>query len=126
MLNAYFFLLGFSLGLVIQVLVIAVQNTASYADLGAATSGVMFFRTIGGSFGAIFANQLVKQLNAALAGQQLPPGFSPATVQSNSAALKALPADLREAILHAYSLALHPVFLTAVPVAGVAFILTWR
>jgi len=134
LMNVYFFLLGFSLGLVIQVLVIAVQNTVNYADLGAATSGATFFRTIGGSFGvsvfgAIFSNQLAKQLNAvftnpALAGKA-PPGFSPATVQANSSALAALPADLRQAILHAYSLALHPVFLTAVPIAVVAFILAW-
>jgi EmrB/QacA subfamily drug resistance transporter len=128
--NVYFFLLGLSLGLIIQVLVIAVQNTASYADLGAATSGVTFFRSIGGSFGvsvfgAIFTNQLATKLAAALAGKKLPPGFTPATVQSNSAVLKALPADLRQAILHAYSLALHPVFLTAVPIAVVAFILSW-
>ncbi len=129
-LNLYFFLLGFSLGLIIQVLVIAVQNTAPYEDLGAATSGVTFFRTIGGSFGvsvfgAIFANQLASQLGAALTGKRLPRGFSAASVQSNSAELKELPADLREAILHAYSLALHPVFLTAVPIAVVAFILAW-
>jgi EmrB/QacA subfamily drug resistance transporter len=130
LMNVYFFILGFSLGLIIQVLVIAVQNTVSYEDLGAATSGVTFFRTIGGAFGvsvfgAIFSNQLASHLTAALAGRRLPPGFSPATVQSNSSALAALPADLRQAILHAYSLALHPVFLTAVPIAGVAFILAW-
>jgi DNA-binding MarR family transcriptional regulator len=133
--NLYFFILGFSLGLVIQVLVIAVQNAVSYADLGAATSGATFFRTIGGAFGvsvfgAIFSNQLARQLtavfaNPALAGKKLPPGFSPATVQGNSSVLKTLPADLHQAILHAYSLALHPVFLTAVPIAGVAFILAW-
>ena len=130
LLNVYFFILGFSLGLIIQVLVIAVQNTVSYTDLGAATSGVTFFRTIGGSFGvsvfgAIFANQLARQLSGALAGKTLPKGFSVASVQSNSSTLKALPLELREAILHAYSLALQPVFLTAVPVAGVAFILAW-
>jgi EmrB/QacA subfamily drug resistance transporter len=129
-LNLYFFLLGFSLGLIIQVLVIAVQNTVDYTDLGAATSGVTFFRTIGGSFGvsvfgAIFANQLAHQLSDALAGKTLPRGFSAASVQSNSSMLKALPPELREAILHAYSLALQPVFLTAVPVAGIAFILAW-
>ncbi len=134
LMNVYFFLLGFSLGLVIQVLVIAVQNAVSYADLGAATSGATFFRTIGGSFGvsvfgAIFANELAAQLTAvfaspALAGK-LPPGLRPAAVQANSSALKALPAEVRQAILHAYSLALHPVFLTAVPVAVVAFILSW-
>ena len=132
--NLYFFILGFSLGLVIQVLVIAVQNAVSYADLGAATSGATFFRTIGGAFGvsvfgAIFSNQLARQLTTVFANPglaaKLPPGFSPATVQGNSSALKTLPADLRQAILHAYSLALHPVFLTAVPIAGVAFILAW-
>jgi EmrB/QacA subfamily drug resistance transporter len=132
--NVYFFILGFSLGLVIQVLVIAVQNAVSYADLGAATSGATFFRTIGGAFGvsvfgAIFSNQLATHLAAVFANPGLaakvPPGFSPATVQGNTSVLKALPADLRDAILHAYSLALHPVFLTAVPIAGVAFILSW-
>ena len=130
LMNIYFFLLGFSLGLIIQVLVIAVQNTASYADLGAATSGVTFFRSIGGSFGvsvfgAIFANQLASQLRAALAGKALPKGFSAASVQSNTSMLKALPPELRQAILHAYSLALHPVFRTAIPVAVIAFILAW-
>ncbi|HVT69523.1 MAG TPA: MFS transporter [Trebonia sp.] len=130
LMNVYFFLLGFSLGLVIQVLVIAVQNTAPFRDLGAATSGVTFFRTIGGSFGvavfgAIFSNQLASQLSAALRGRPLPHGFSAASVQSNTAALSGLPADLRHAILHAYSLALHPVFRTAVPIAAVAFILAW-
>jgi EmrB/QacA subfamily drug resistance transporter len=128
--NVYFFFLGASLGLIIQVLVIAVQNTVDYKDLGAATSGVTFFRTIGGAFGvsvfgAIFTNSLASHLRSALAGKKLPPGFDIASVQSNSTALKALPADLRQAILHAFSLALHPVYLTAVPIAFVAFILAW-
>ena len=38
LMNLYFFILGSGLGLTIQVLVIAVQNTVSYSDLGAATS----------------------------------------------------------------------------------------
>ena len=45
-----------------QVLVLVVQNTSSFADLGVATSGVTFFRTIGSSFGA-----------AVFAWTQLPP-----------------------------------------------------
>jgi EmrB/QacA subfamily drug resistance transporter len=128
--NLYFFILGFSLGLILQVLVIAVQNSVSFADLGAATSGVTFFRTIGGSFGvsvfgAIFTNQLVSQLTAALRGVHLPPGFNVATVQSDTSVLKKLPAAVQHDILHAYSAALHPVFLTAVPIALVAFVLSW-
>jgi EmrB/QacA subfamily drug resistance transporter len=126
----YFFLLGASLGLIIQVLVIAVQNTASYQDLGAATSGVTFFRTIGGAFGvsvfgAIFTNQLGSKLTAALHGRSLPAGFSASSLEADTTALKRLPADLQHIILQAYSDALHPVFLTAVPIAVIAFVLSW-
>jgi EmrB/QacA subfamily drug resistance transporter len=129
-LSLYFFVLGFALGLIIQVLVIAVQNSADFADLGAATSGVTFFRSIGGSFGvsvfgAVFANRLAAELAAALRGVTLPSGFNMASAQANPALLKRLPGVLREDILHAYSQALHPVFLYAIPVAVVAFILAW-
>jgi EmrB/QacA subfamily drug resistance transporter len=130
MLSLYFFILGFALGLIIQVLVIAVQNSADFQDLGAATSGVTFFRSIGGSFGvsvfgAIFANRLASELAAALRGVTLPSGFSIATAQANPEVLRKLPAAVRDGVLHAYSLALHPVFLWAIPVAVVAFALSW-
>ncbi|MBO0804043.1 MAG: MFS transporter [Nocardiopsaceae bacterium] len=128
--NLFFFTLGFGLGLVIQVLIIAVQNTVDFSDLGAATSGVTFFRTIGGSFGvsvfgAIFSNQLASQLSAALQGVPLPPGFSATAVQANTSMLAHLPPELHHAILHAYSAALHPVFLASVPVVVAAFALAW-
>jgi EmrB/QacA subfamily drug resistance transporter len=130
LMNLYFFFLGASLGLIIQVLVIAVQNTVSYSDLGAATSGVTFFRTIGGAFGvsvvgAIFTNQLASKLAAALAGKKLPPGFNPAQVESDPSAIKNLPPDLHHAIVNAFSLALHPAFLIAVPIAVISFILAF-
>lgn len=49
------FVLGLGIGLTMQVLTIAVQNTVDYTDLGTATSGVTFFRTLGSSFGtAVF------------------------------------------------------------------------
>jgi len=129
-LSLYFFALGFALGLILQVLVIAVQNSADFEDLGAATSGVTFFRSIGGSFGvsvfgAVFSNRLASELAAALRGVRLPSGFSVASAQANPALLKRLPAALRANILHAYSLALHPVFLYAIPVGVAAFVLSW-
>ena len=128
--NVYFFLLGFSLGLILQVLVIAVQNSVDYADLGTATAGVTFFRSIGGAFGtsvfgAIFTNQLVHNLASALHGVTLPPGFSVAAIESDRHLLTRLPAAVQHDILHAYSISLHPVFLTAVPIALVAFVLSW-
>jgi EmrB/QacA subfamily drug resistance transporter len=128
--DLYFFLLGFGLGLVLQVLVIAVQNSTDYADLGTATSSVTFFRSIGGSFGvaifgSVFSNRLATELLAALHGAALPPGFSPAAAQANPGVLKRLPAGLRADIRHAYVLSFHTVFLAAVPVAAAAFVLTW-
>ena len=62
---------GLGLGLVLQVLTVAVQNAVPYEELGTATSGVTFFRMIGGSFGtavfgAIFANLVVHNVLNAL------------------------------------------------------------
>ena len=70
--SAYMAVLGLGIGLGMQVLTIAVQNTVDYADLGVATSGVTFLRSIGSSFGAaifgtVYANQLTPNLAAAVA-----------------------------------------------------------
>ncbi|MFZ0149065.1 MAG: MDR family MFS transporter, partial [Xanthobacteraceae bacterium] len=47
----YLLVLGLGLGMVMQVLVLAVQNAVEYRDLGVATSGTTLFRSIGGSIG---------------------------------------------------------------------------
>jgi len=125
-----FFVLGFGLGLVIQVLIIAVQNSVDYSDLGAATSGATFFRTIGGTFGtsifgAIFANRLATEMTAALRGVHLPAGFSVSGLEADTSVLKKLPPAVAADVLHAFSLALHPVFLASVPLALIAFVLSW-
>jgi EmrB/QacA subfamily drug resistance transporter len=128
-LDSSLFLLGCGLGLILQVLIIAVQNSADYADLGAATSGVTFFRSIGGSFGvaifgSVFASRLASALKAALRGAPVLPGFSAGSGVSR-ARIERLPAPLQAGVLHAYTLAIDRVFLVAVPVAAVAFVLTW-
>jgi EmrB/QacA subfamily drug resistance transporter len=129
-LNAYFFILGLSLGLILQVLVIAVQNSVDYADLGTATSGATFFRMTGGAFGvaisgSIFSNQLRSRLASVLAGVRLPAGFNIAGAQSNPALLRHLPADIRLGVLDAYAHSVDKIFLYSAPVAGIAFLLSW-
>jgi EmrB/QacA subfamily drug resistance transporter len=121
--------LGLGIGSVIQVLVIAIQNAVDYRDLGTATSGVTFFRSIGGSFGvavfgAIFANVLVGNLTHFLGHVSLPAGLS-GTGGVSPAQLAQLPSAVRTGFIDAYAASLHPVFLVAVPVAGVAFVLAW-
>jgi EmrB/QacA subfamily drug resistance transporter len=61
--SLFMFVLGVGLGMVMQVLVLAVQNAVEYRDLGTGTSGATFFRSIGSSvgvavFGTVFNNQL--------------------------------------------------------------------
>jgi DNA-binding MarR family transcriptional regulator/uncharacterized membrane protein len=128
-LAACLFVFGCGLGLILQVLVIAVQNSADYADLGAATSGATFFRSIGGSFGvaifgSVFASRLAGGLIAALHGATVPPGFAAGSGASR-AQIDKLPPALRTGVLHAYTLAIDRVFIVAVPVAAIAFLLSW-
>lgn len=125
-----FAVLGIGLGLVMQVLVIAVQNSVDYSELGTATSGVTYFRSIGGSFGvailgSVFVNRLSHYLAQDLRGADLPPGVDASQLQVNSALIERLPEPLRGEALHAYAQAIQMVFLTAVPVAAFAFVLSW-
>jgi EmrB/QacA subfamily drug resistance transporter len=98
--GAYMLVLGIGLGLVMQVLILAVQNSVSYSDLGVATSGATLFRSIGGSLGtailgAVFSHRLSSEL-----------------AQSTSQA-------------NAYTDALTTVFVVAGIVALGAFALSW-
>nr|WP_245769319.1 MDR family MFS transporter [Streptomyces indicus] len=128
--NAYFFVFGLGLGLVMQVLVLIVQNAVSYEDLGVATSGATFFRSIGASFGVaifgtLFANRLDGKLSDALAGQTLPAGLTVESLEDDPRTIAQLPPDLQGAALHSYSSAITDVFLYAVPVALLAFALSF-
>jgi EmrB/QacA subfamily drug resistance transporter len=121
--SLYMFVLGVGVGLAMQVLLIAVQNTVEYADLGVATSGVTFLRTIGSSFGvAVFGSVYASQLATRIA-RALPPGVDPRAAQS-PAALHRLPAAVAAPIVSAYAQSLHVVFLAGVPVALVALVLS--
>ncbi|WP_372665006.1 DHA2 family efflux MFS transporter permease subunit [Amycolatopsis kentuckyensis] len=125
--SAYMAVLGLGIGLGMQVLTIAVQNTVDYADLGVATSGVTFLRSIGSSFGAaifgtVYANQLTPNLATAVAA--LPPGVDPRALQVPTA-LHALPDAVSAPVIKAYSDSLHVVFLAAAPVGLVAFALAF-
>ncbi|MGW9174990.1 DHA2 family efflux MFS transporter permease subunit [Streptomyces decoyicus] len=128
--SACFFVFGFGLGLVMQVLVLIAQNSVAYQDLGVATSGATFFRSIGGSFGVsifgtIFTNHLRPRIAEALSGAQLPPGISPSTIAEDPRTVARLPAGQTAGVLNAYAVSITDVFLYAVPVVLVAFALAW-
>ncbi|QCD55628.1 MDR family MFS transporter [Streptomyces hawaiiensis] len=129
-LSGFFFVFGLGLGLVMQVLVLIVQNAVPYEDLGVATSGATFFRSIGASFGVavfgtVFAGRLGDQLTDAFRGAQLPPGVSVGTLEADPRGIAALPPGLRPPALHAYAVSITDVFLYAAPVALLGFVLAW-
>ncbi len=122
--SAYMVVLGLGLGMVMQVLVIAVQNAVDYKYLGVATSGSVLFRQVGGSigiaiFGAIFANRLKTNL-----AHSLPPGTH-APSSPTPSIVKHLPPAVHEKYITAFSSALHPVFVVAAFAGGLSFLLTW-
>jgi EmrB/QacA subfamily drug resistance transporter len=116
--------LGLGLGMVMQVLILAVQNSVDHSVLGVATSGSTMFRQIGGSigvalFGTIFANRLHTELAVRLPkGTHIPKVINPAGIRR-------LPAAQHQAFADAVATALHPVFLVAGFVSLLAFALAW-
>jgi hypothetical protein len=124
----YMLVLGMGLGGVMQVLVIIVQNGVPHSELGVATSGATFFRSIGGSFGtaifgAIFSNVLISNLSSHLHGLSLPAGFTSSDV--TPAALDHLSATVRAGFVSGYAESIQTVFLIAVPIALLAFLASW-
>ena len=100
------------------------RTPPSFADLGVATSGVTFFRTIGSSFGAaifgsLFANFLAGRIGPALAASGAPPRAA-----QSPQALHALSPEMAAPIVDAYADSLGTVFLCAVPVAVVGFVVS--
>ncbi|WP_199863574.1 MULTISPECIES: MFS transporter [unclassified Streptomyces] len=122
--------LGAGIGLVMPVLILAVQNSVRPGDLGTATSAHNYFRQIGGSvgaavFGTLFASRLDDALGDRLAGvlaagTALPPAES-ITPQS----VHTLPPAVRDAYIQAYADAMPRIFLYLVPVLAVGLVLAF-
>ncbi|SEV91868.1 MDR family MFS transporter [Luteibacter sp. 329MFSha] len=116
--------LGLGLGMVLQVLILATQNSVEARHMGVATSGVTLFRSIGGSigvsaFGAIFTNGLRSRMQDLFRdGATSPRAFSPEAV-------RAMPAAVHERYLHAFGASLHTVYHVAAVVMAIGFAIAW-
>ncbi|MFF3014712.1 MDR family MFS transporter [Streptomyces sp. NPDC057939] len=128
--SLYMFVLGTGIGLCMQVLTIVVQNTVDYADLGTATSGVTFFRTLGSAFGTavfgtIYANTLSPALRTAVGEAARATGEDPARLAvaaQSPQGVRGLDPDAAGPVIAAYADTLQTVFLWTVPVAVVGFV----
>ncbi len=121
-LYGYIALLGAGLGMVMQVLVLAAQNSVEPSQIGVATSSTTLFRSIGSSigvavFGAIFTQSLQSRLLATLpADATLPRALSAESIHQ-------LPDTVRQLYLEAFGAAVHHVYQVAACVMALAFLL---
>nr|WP_203602971.1 MDR family MFS transporter [Streptomyces coelicoflavus] len=128
--SLYMFVLGTGIGLSMQVLTIAVQNTVEYSDLGTATSGVTFFRTLGSSFGTavfgtIYANTLGPNLRDGVAAAARTGAADPSVIgraATSPEGVHRLPPRASAPIVGAYADTIQTVFLWTVPVAVLGFV----
>jgi EmrB/QacA subfamily drug resistance transporter len=118
-------ILGLGLGATMQNLVLSVQNNAAQADMGAASSVVSFFRSMGGSagvaaLGAVLGHQVASHVAAGL--KQM--GIDPASAHQRGGIpdLRTLPAPIRDLFEHSFGVATGHIFLAAVPFAVLAFL----
>src|SRR5690606_4009696 len=116
--TAYMVLLGVGFGFSMQTLVLATQNVVPIGDLGAATSAVNFFRSMGGSigvalFGALFNNGLSRRLDGFEVTLSDASSFTPETLRS-------LLSHLLDRVVDAFAVSLADVFAYAAPLIVVA------
>ncbi|WP_430390565.1 MDR family MFS transporter [Dyella sp. 20L07] len=125
LLYLYAGVLGAGLGMVMQVLILAAQNSVAFKHLGVATSGVTLFRSIGGSIGvATFGAIFTLRLNHRMA-EFMPEQVSAAPHALRPDMISKLPPDLHQKFLNAFDQSLHGVFVIAACVAAVGFAMTW-
>jgi len=121
----YMAVLGLGLGATMQNLVLAVQNNTAQSDMGAASSVVAFFRSMGGSvgvsvLGAVLAHQVAAGVRDGLTTAGIPTGDGHATGAIPD--LATLPVPVREIFEHAFGEATGHIFLVATPVAVLALL----
>jgi MFS family permease len=135
-LSIYAVLIGAGLGLSMQTIVIALQNSVDMKDLGIATSANTFFRSIGSTigvalFGSLYASRLAINLPkgveelaatnpAALAGAT-PEAFE--QLKNNTSVIATFTPELQDVIYHAFVQSFHVVFLAAVPLTAAGFVM---
>jgi EmrB/QacA subfamily drug resistance transporter len=127
--SLYMVVVGVGLGMVMQVLVLAVQNGAEFSDLGVVTSSVNFFRSLGGSFGvsvfgAVFASLLDEKLAALIPPGALDgSGLDPEALTASPEQIQALPAAILGPVTTAMSESITAVFLLVVPLLLIGVVL---
>ncbi|MGP3934304.1 MDR family MFS transporter [Nonomuraea sp. KM88] len=121
--------LGTGLGMSMQMLILAAQNGSEPRDMASTTSGVSFFRSLGGAvgvaaFGAILTNRLKDEMAEMLRAANIAlPGGSDVKLGSPDA-IQRLPEPIKHIVLESFTSGLETVFMVGVPIALIGFVAT--
>ena len=117
-------ILGLGLGMLLQNLVLAVQNTVSASNIGTASASVAFFRSVGGAIGVSVLGAIMSNRVKELATQGLADAGIKAGSGSSGASLDLadMPAPIRDIMRAAYGDATAEIFLISGVIAVVALI----
>ena len=117
-------LLGTGMGMILTVIVVALQNDVQRADMGTATASYMFFRNVGSAFGvALYGTVMNARLRywvPRLVPHAARSHISAASLAFSPAKVRTLPGPLRLAVVDSFARSLHVVFLFAAPVAALS------
>ena len=127
-LSIWMIVLGGGVGFLLQVPILAVQNSVPFKQMGAGTSTATFARSIGSSFGgAIFGTILLTGLRSNLA-KLLPHAkiaFNASALAGGIGSLAGIPPVFQHDILQAFVSAFHNLFIYSLPLAGVLLIVAF-
>lgn len=122
-LGVFMALMGAGVGMLMQNLVLVVQNTVRFEDIGSGSSLVAFFRSLGGAIGVSVLGALL----AHHASTDITSGLADAGIQATGSADKVpdvstLPAPVAHIVEHAYGTGVGEIFLTAAPLGLIALV----
>lgn len=115
--------MGFGMASVFTTTSIATQNAVEYQDLGVATATIMFFRSLGGSFGlAVFGTILNATIRSEIPARLDVTADQAADLIREPAQIQAMPALERAAVVDSVSLGVGRIYLVCSAVMVVGFI----
>jgi MFS family permease len=122
------FFFGAGLGLTMQVVITAVQNSVDRKNMGAATAAVTFFRSMGGAlgtalFGAILNTRLAQHLTEIVPPAAQAQLGTVAASANDISAIRGLPEPVKTWVLTAFTEAMNDMFLVGVPFMAAAVLI---
>ncbi|MEU9554399.1 MFS transporter [Streptomyces fumanus] len=127
----YMALMGLGVGMMMQNLVLCTQNQVAPSDLGAASSVVTFFRSLGGAVGVSVLGSVMSTRISHYAtdtiGQLSPQERAAAGKAAGSGSIPdmdLLPPGIRQWLESAYGHGIADIFLIVAPIAFLAFLVT--